>query len=299
MVVLPLAAMSLVACSPADAQDEPVTAVAHVNGGRLEYVVTGPDGGEPLLLVHGAALGTALALIQDQPALADYRVIRVHQRGFIGSSDPVGPLSMAEGVANSAADAIGLLDALGIERAHVAGHSAGAAVVLEMAAAAPERLETLILLDPAPASGLGLVDPVAEALSPGGQLDTAGAPVDAESALAAFLAFASGENWRELLDAAPGGFAQAVADFPRTPPARPPWWTFSRAQIDAVETPTLVVWGAESLFVEHSKALAEALPDAEGREIAGANHALVFQMPDQIAEVIAEFVLRHSMQASE
>ena len=61
--------------------------------------------------------------------------------------------------------------------------------------------------------------------------------------------------------------------------------TFSRAQIEAVENPTLVVWGAESIFVDHSKALAEALPDAERREIVDANHALVEQAPDQIAEV--------------
>src|SRR5262245_10254497 len=113
--------------------------LAPVNGGQIEYVVTGPENGEPLLLVHGAALGTALALIQDEPALAEFRVIRMHRRGFIGSSSPVGPMS----VADHAADALGLLDALGVERAHVAGHSIGGAMVLEMAAAAPERLETL------------------------------------------------------------------------------------------------------------------------------------------------------------
>jgi pimeloyl-ACP methyl ester carboxylesterase len=190
-----------------------------------------------------------LALIQDQPALAEYRVIRMHRRGFIGSSDQVGPMS----VADHAADAIGLLDALGIERAHVAGHSIGGAMVLEMAAAAPERLETLILLDPAPASGLGLVDPVAEAMRPGGPFDPARAPADAESAIAAFMSFAGGENWREYIDALPGGFAQAVADYPREIRGAP-FWTFSRAQIEA---------------------------------------------PHQIAEVIAKFVLRHSMQASE
>src|SRR5262245_9851535 len=113
--------------------------LAPVNGGQIEYVVTGPEDGEPLLLVHGALLGTAFALIQDEPALAEFRVIRMHRRGFVGSSSPVGPMS----VADHAADALGLLDALGVERAHVAGHSIGAAMVLEMAAAAPERLETL------------------------------------------------------------------------------------------------------------------------------------------------------------
>jgi pimeloyl-ACP methyl ester carboxylesterase len=167
-----------------------------------------------------------------------------------------------------------------------------------MAAAAPERLQTVILLDPAPASGLGLVDPVAQAMSPGGPLaPEGGAPADAESALTAFSSFASGESWRELYDAAPGGFAQAVADYPREKNTGAPFWTFSRAQIEAVETPTLVVWGAESLFADHSKALAEALPDAEGREIAGTNHSLVLQTPDQIAKAIAEFVGRHLTRA--
>ena len=267
--------------------------LAPVNGGQIEYVVTGPESGEPLLLVHGAGLGTALALIQAEPALAEFRVIRMHRRGFIGSSSPVGPMS----VADHAADALGLLDALGVERAHVAGYSIGGGMVLEIAAGAPDRLETLILLDPAPASGLGLPNPIVVAMSPGGPLDPARAPTDAASAIAAFSSVVSGDDWREFFDAVPGGFAQAVADFPREIPGAPPW-IFSRAKIEAVETPTLVVWGSESILRDHSMALAEALPDAEGREITETDHSLVGQEPAEIAEAMAEFIGRHHMSSA-
>ena len=195
-------------------------------------------------------------------------------------------------VADHAADAIGLLDALGVVRAHVAGHSIGGAMVLEMAAAAPERLQTVILLDPAPASGLGIPDPVAAAMSPGGPLDPAVQPADVEDRIAAFASFVNGDDWRDDFD--PDAFAQAVADFPREIPGAPPW-IFSRAKIEAVEAPALVVWGSESIFVDHSKALADALPDAEGREITETDHGLVMQEPAEIAEAMAEFIGRHPM----
>jgi pimeloyl-ACP methyl ester carboxylesterase len=46
-----------------------------------------------------------------------------------------------------------LLDALGIQRAHVAGHSWGAAISMQLAADAPERVGSLVLLDPLPPAG--------------------------------------------------------------------------------------------------------------------------------------------------
>src|SRR5262245_15314272 len=101
--------------------------VASINGVELEYEVTGS--GEPLLLISPVIADGFLPLVAE-PALADrFRLIRYHKRGWSGSTRTSGPVS----VDDHAADAVALLDALGVDVAHVAGHSSGAAVAAQMA----------------------------------------------------------------------------------------------------------------------------------------------------------------------
>src|SRR5690606_17057981 len=142
--------------------------------------------------------------------------------------------------ADEAADAFGLLDALGVERAHVAGHSIGTAYVLEMAAAAPERLHTLILLDPATVPSLGVPDPVLAAMD--GLDPSLLQTTSVEEAIGAFESLILGDDWRDFFDASPGGLAQAVADFDRAPPNMEPWTPLGRAEIEAIDMPALVLW---------------------------------------------------------
>jgi pimeloyl-ACP methyl ester carboxylesterase len=138
------------ACATAGV-DEPVVGYAPVNGGTIEYVVSGPADGEPVLLIQGVGVADVFAPIAAEPALADYRLIRIHRRGYAGSSEIEGD---AFSMADQAADAAGLLDALGIERAHVVGHSYGGAVGMEMTAVAPEKVQSLTLIDPANPPGV-------------------------------------------------------------------------------------------------------------------------------------------------
>lgn len=109
------------------------------NGVRTHYQVTGE--GPPLLLIAGN--GMDLTTFRDQtPAYgAHFRCISYDMRG-VGESDVT-----ADGydIRTMAADALALLDALGIEAAHVAGYSLGGAIGLEMALAAPARVTSLSL----------------------------------------------------------------------------------------------------------------------------------------------------------
>ena len=114
--------------------------IAKVNGVRLEYEVVGS--GEPVLLISPVLADGFLPLLSE-PALADYQLIRYHKRGWVGSTHTSPPVS----VEDHAADAAALLKHLGVPRAHVAGHSSGAAVAAQLALDHPTRVHTLILLD--------------------------------------------------------------------------------------------------------------------------------------------------------
>src|SRR5205085_6842218 len=112
-----------------------------VNGVELEYEVVGS--GEPVLLISPVIADGFLPLL-SQPELADrYELIRYHKRGWVGSTHTTGPVS----VVDHAADAVALLDHLGISRAHIAGHSSGAAVAGQIALDHPEKVRTLTLLE--------------------------------------------------------------------------------------------------------------------------------------------------------
>ncbi|MBE2202552.1 MAG: alpha/beta fold hydrolase [Anaerolinea sp.] len=109
------------------------------NGINMYYETHGS--GAPLLLISG------LGYNQWQwhkmvPGLAEqFQVITFDNRGVGQTDKPAGPYSAAL----LAADAVGLLQALGIERAHVMGHSMGGFIAQEMALSYPEMVDKLIL----------------------------------------------------------------------------------------------------------------------------------------------------------
>src|SRR3989454_9339849 len=111
------------------------------SGCRTWYTADGPAGGPPLLLSN--SLGTTASLWDAAlPALtARCRVIRYDTRGHGRTSVPPGPYSLE----TLGRDAIAVLDAAGVERAHVCGISLGGLVGMWLGVFAPERVRGLIL----------------------------------------------------------------------------------------------------------------------------------------------------------
>jgi lipase len=109
----------------------------------LNVHVFGQDDGRPVLALHGVT-GHALrwAVLAEQ--LPELRVFAVDLRGH-GHS----PWTPPWGFEQHVADAIDVLDTYGFDRVPVLGHSFGGAIALHLARSAPERVERLVLVDPA------------------------------------------------------------------------------------------------------------------------------------------------------
>ena len=269
---------------------------ARIDGAELEYEVSGT--GEPVVFIHGAFIADTFRPLLAEPSLAGrYRLILYHRRGYAGSSRASGPVSVAQ----QAADCRALLRHLGVERAHVVGHSYGGAVALQLALDAPDVVHSLALLEPAlmvGASAQGYRESLARGVE---RYREAGAAVVVDEFLQARW-----PGYRAALDRAlPGAFAQAVADagtwFERELPGLL-GWRFGEAEARRISQPALSVLGGESdalwpRFGETHRLLLAWLPHAEGFVLPGATHFMQLEDPRGMAEALAAFWARHRLPA--
>src|SRR5262245_29811174 len=124
------------------------------NGVEIAYEDAGA-GARPLVLVHGFS-GFRQDFATQQAALARVgRVLAPDLRGHGESSKPGD--AAAYTLALLAEDLLAFLDALGVERCDLLGHSMGGMLALRAALRAPERIASLVLMDTAPGP-LGFVD---------------------------------------------------------------------------------------------------------------------------------------------
>ena len=127
------------------AAEGPTPQQAEISGRRINYLVMGDGDATPLILIHGFG-GDLTTWMFNQAALAESRPVIALDLPGHGSSDK----TVGAGDVPAFAEIVrGLLDELAIDHAHVAGHSLGGAVSLELALADPGRIASLTLLAPA------------------------------------------------------------------------------------------------------------------------------------------------------
>lgn len=247
--------------------------------------------GPPLLLITGFAISAAVF----EPVLPLYEphfdCILYDNRSSGRSGSALWPTSMPE----LAADATRLLDALGVDSAHVCGVSMGGMIAQELAIRFPERVRGLVL----------------GCTTPGGP--RAARPAAAE--LAALLGGAA-RAWR-----APGrpwlGSMLFSPEFRREHPDRvlelldyfgrhrasprgiaAHWWasvyhdTVSR--LPRIQAPTLVMQGEHDGIspLANSQLLAERIPDAELAIVPGAGHAFALERPEESRALLLDWLRR-------
>ncbi len=268
---------------------------ATVDGLELEYELRGS--GEPVVLIHWGVSATWAEPLLDEPALADrFRLLAYHRAGFGGSSAIGGPLSMADHAEHCRL----LMCRLGIERAHVVGHSSSVAVALQLALDAPDAVQTVVSMDaarPVPATETQAAF-VREFVEPAVGRYQAG---DKEGAVDTFFRGVFGAGYRDPLEQGlPGAFEQAVsgadAFFTQELPALQQW-SFTEAEAAHVIQPVLAVVGehSASTFPERRDLLLSWLPNVEPFELPGATHLLHVENAAGMADALASFFARHPL----
>lgn len=262
-------------------------------GIELEYEICGT--GEPVVLIHPGHFSSWFKPLLDQPFLTDrYRIVSYHRIGCAGSTHITGPVSVAQ----SANHCQSLMHHLGIERAHVVGHSSGGIVAIQLALDFPNAVHSLALLEPAlmsvPSAKTSRVF-----LGTAVQLYRSG---DKAGAIDTFLRGTCGPDYRAVLDQAlPNSFDQAVADsdtfFGQELPALQQW-SFTREDARHMTMPVLTVVGEKSqesdpVFAERQELLLSWLPNAKPFVLPDATHMLQLQNPHEMAEGLVDFFTRH------
>jgi pimeloyl-ACP methyl ester carboxylesterase len=290
--------------------------IARSNGVEIAWEETGPKEGKPILLIMG--LGVSLVFWDEEfcdlLAASGHRVIRLDNRDVGRSTklDHLGvpnvqqammammmrqPIEAPYRLSEMAGDAIGLLDELGVSRAHVVGASMGGMIAQTMAIEHPERVATMTsimsttgdptlpqakpeamatLLTPPPSDREGYLKRATEVWK---IIGSPGFPFDEARVLRR-----AGEHFDRGYHP-PGVARQLVAILAsgdRT------------AKLGSIRAPTLVIHGADDPLVPAAagRATAKAIPGAELLEIPGMGHDLSRETWATIADAIAAHVAR-------
>ena len=175
-----------------------------LNGADIEYDVRGS--GEPVVFIHGAILSDGFVPVIEQTGIAEnFQIVHYRRRGYAGSSRAVAGMTMQ----GWAGDCIALLNHLGIASAHVAGHSFGAGIALQMAIDAPGRVRKLALLEPPLGSLVPSGEQFTEWVASVREIYDSG---DKTAATDIVLAGAYGQDYRRFTDVAlpAGAFDRAA-----------------------------------------------------------------------------------------
>jgi pimeloyl-ACP methyl ester carboxylesterase len=274
---------------------------ASLDGVELEYEVRGV--GEPVVLVHAGVFSGWYKPLLNELAIANrYRVLTYNRVGYAGSSRVAGSVSIAQQAAHVGA----LMRHLGMQRAHLVGHSSGGNIILQLALDAPEIVGSLAVLEPAltvEESGSERLLATRAFMAPVIERYRAG---DKAGAVDGFMRGVTGPDYRLTLDRVlPGAFDDAVASadtfFGQELPAVRQW-SFRREDARRITQPVLAVIGEKSkeqspIWDARQKMLLTWLPNAEGFVLPGATHLLYLENPRGMAERLAAFFARHPLKA--
>lgn len=256
--------------------------LADTPGARLCYWDTGGSG-EVVVLSHPMSQGSRIWGHQ-QPALAKagYRVVGYARRGFDRSER-----GTAENPGTAIGDFCHLLDALAIDTAHVIGAAAGGGVAMRLAAAHPERVNSLVL------AGSIVAPAEPEWLEIYARLDIKAVRPHVSTA---FIEL--GPSYRASNPEGTARFAALAAEAHHNNPVeQPSGLELTWSAMEATRVPVLLLAGEADLYAPPplQRLLARHLPRHEIATIREAGHAPYWETPDAFNRLVLDFLRRHRL----
>jgi len=258
-----------------------------VGGNTLFYERRGS--GDPLVLIMGMSGNSAHwdAPFADRLE-RDFELLMFDNRG-IGRSSPV---SADFTIRDMADDTTALMDAVGLDSAHVMGISMGGMIAQELAVAAPERVRRLVLgctYPGGPGSSLAGPDVMQRLAGPMMSGDREAAIRAGWEANVSRGFAAQDEHWNRFHDVATRHPASVELIIRQMGAVGQHDASDRLAQISA---PTLVIHGTddEMLSVRNAELIAEKIPGARLEVLDGVGHLFFWEKPDLSAQLVSEFL---------
>jgi pimeloyl-ACP methyl ester carboxylesterase len=247
------------------------TGYADVNGVHMYYETYGD--GSPLVLLHGGMLTIDLNFATLIPALAErHRVVGVELQGHGRTATVDRRITPAA----LASDVVGLLDQLGIDRAHVFGHSMGGAVALELAVSSPERVRSVVA-----ASVTVRPDGMHADFSDPDRMATS-------SRMPTQQDFAELSEAYQRLSPHPERFEAFLAELSASNEDLKGW---TDQQLAGIGAPTLLVIGDHDFTtVEHAALMLELIPGSQLAVLPGTTHMQVTRRPELLLPMLGAFL---------
>jgi pimeloyl-ACP methyl ester carboxylesterase len=244
---------------------------ADVNGLHMYYEIYGE--GSPLVLLHGGMMTIELNFATLIPDLATrHQVIGLEMQGHGRTADTGRAMTPAA----LASDIIGVLDHLGIDRAHVLGHSMGAAVALELGVSFPDRVRSLV-----PVSASVRPDGMHEDLAdPAKQATSTRMPTQQD-----FQGFSEAY---QRLSPHPDHFQDFHAMLSQSAADLQGW---SDEQLADIAAPTLIVMGDHDFVtIEHAALMQHLIHGSQLAIFPGTTHMQATRRADLLLPILARFL---------
>lgn len=249
--------------------------------------------GEPLLLIPYLAADYACYAFQVAEYAKHFTCISLDLRGAGETDKPAGPYSTEL----FADDVASFMQAVGIDKAHVAGLSLGAATGMWLAAKYPDKVKTLSLHSAWPKT-----DPFLKTIVEGWQVTAKALGSVTEMVILGIFPWC----FTPELYAARPDYIQSLADFVRGRPAQPLDAFMSQsnaviahdaeAQLGQIKAPTQITFGRYDLVTSTRFAdpMKNKIANSEVVVFEGCAHAPIYEQVDEFNQRTLQFLERHS-----
>lgn len=260
---------------------------------NMYYEVHGE--GEPLVFIVGLGVGISSAFL-DIPAFSDkFKVVLFENRGAGRSDTPAIPYTMEMMVDDTA----GLLDAIGIDDAHIMGRSMGGMIAQHFALRYPQRVRSLILMCTDCGGSYYKSDP---------EYEHSFSDTEHMKKLTLEERYRENMRWlvsQEFIDKNPELIKESIIKLMEYP--TPPQGFAGQTQaieghntyerLAEIKAPTLVIHGdADRVnLVENARILASRIPNAELVILKNMKHMFMLEAKEETTRIVLDFLRRHSL----